>query len=186
MKPTYFETKKQRFKQTGNRSSASYTDHSNLLLGRQRERTNMCDQWRSDWSRHCDQTQWTAITIFTGMIGALLTYSYHQKGADFDPLIAFLGLWLTWLTIYYVASFKEFRRVLHNGLPEGDEKDFLQNKLNEKRIIWQWPAFLLTFTLLTIGWLWQFWQHGNHGWAIAFAIVFIVGVLSIWRRMKRI
>jgi uncharacterized membrane protein len=149
----------------------------------------MCDQWRTEWSRHYDQIQWTATTILTGVVAVLFAYSYQLENAKFDPLIAFLGLWLTWLTIYYVASCREFRRILHNGLSDGDEKNFLQNKnqaKNQKRLLWQWPALLLTFILLTIGWLWQLWRHGNHGWAIAFAIVFIVGISIILKRAKQI
>ncbi|MFH1671907.1 MAG: hypothetical protein ABIF87_00545 [Pseudomonadota bacterium] len=149
----------------------------------------MSDQWRTEWSRHYDQIQWTATTIFTGVVGVLLAYSYQQEKDKFDPVIAFLGLWLTWLTIYYVASCREFRRALHDGLPDGDEKNFLQNRnqeKNQKRVLWQWPSFLLTFILLTIGWLWQFWRHGNRGWAIAFAIFTLVGVPIIWKRGKPI
>lgn len=73
------------------------------------------------------------------MVGALLAYSYQQETDKFDPLIAFLGLWLTWLTVYYVASCREFRRILHDGLPDGDEKNFLQNRnqeKNQKRVLW--------------------------------------------------
>jgi hypothetical protein len=148
----------------------------------------MDDQWRTEWSRHYDQIQWTATTIFTGVIGVLFAYSYQQESAKFDLLIAFFGLWLTWLTIYYVASCREFRRILHDGLPDGDEKTFLQNKnseKNQKRVLRQGRAFLLTFILLTFGWLWQFWRHGYHCLAIVFMIVSIVGVLIIWKHGKR-
>jgi hypothetical protein len=147
----------------------------------------MSDQWRTEWSRHYDQIQWTATTIFTGVVGVLLAYSYQQDKDKFDLAIAFLGLCLTWLTIYYVASCREFRRVLHDSLPDGEEKDFLQNRTkapNQKRLLWQWPAFLLTFILLTIGWLWQFWRRDKQGWAIAFAVVSLVGVPYIWKRGK--
>ncbi len=147
----------------------------------------MSDQWRTEWSRHYDQIQWTATTIFTGVVGVLLAYSYQQENAKFDPLIAFLGLWLTWLTIYYAASCRELRKVLCEGLPDGDEKSFLLNKndkKNQRRVLWQWPAFLLTFILLTIGWLWQFWRHGNRASAISLAIVCIVGLPIIWKRGK--
>ena len=67
------------------------------------------------------------------------------------------------------------------------EKAFLQNRnraQNQKRLLWQWPAFLVTFILLTIGWLWQFWRHDKQGWAIAFAVVSLVGVPYIWKRGK--
>jgi len=147
----------------------------------------MSDQWRTEWSRHYDQIQWRAITIFTGVVGVLLAYSYRQENTEFDPVVAFLGLWLTWLTIYYVASCRELRKVLHEGLCGGDERDFLLNEnqeKNQKRVLWQWPAFLLTFILLTIGWLWQFWRHGSRAWAVSLAIVFVVGVPIIWKRGK--
>ena len=85
----------------------------------------MSNEWQSEWSRHYDQIQWTATTIFTGIIGALLAYSYQQDIEKFDPLITFIGLWLTWLMIYYVASCREFRDALHRSLPEGEERNFL-------------------------------------------------------------
>lgn len=135
----------------------------------------MSEQWRTDWSRHYDQIQWTTTMILTAAIAVLLAYSYSDK---FEPAIAFLGLWLTWLAVYYAASCREFRRLLHAGLPDGDEKRFLQNKYadkKQKRVLRQWPAFLMTFILLSAGWIWLFWKHDRHIFAIVFIITSIVG-----------
>lgn len=134
---------------------------------------HMNDQWRAEWSRHYDTIQWTATTILTGVIGALLAYSYSGK---FDPVLAFFGLWLTWTAIYYAASFRKFRNVLHKGMHDGDEKEFLMNG-GKKRLLRQWRVFLLTFVILSIGWLWLFWKHEKHCCAVVFSIISIVLVV---------
>ena len=88
----------------------------------------------------------------------------------------FVGLWLTWVTAYYAASFRELRRLLHESLPEGDEKDFLTNKgtFEGKRKLKQWRFFLATLALLTAAWLVLIWVNGFHCWAIALGTVSIV------------
>jgi hypothetical protein len=116
---------------------------------------HMTENWRTEWSRHFDQIQWTATTILTAGLGGLLVYSH----SEFNPWLAFIGLWLTLLTVYYAASFREFRRELHEGLADSDERTFLLNT-RRKRYLRQWPAFLLTFQLLTCAWLYQFWVYG--------------------------
>ncbi len=137
----------------------------------------MTENWRSDWSRHYDQIQWTATTIFTAAISGLLAYSYSREGAtafgnpsEFQPWLASIGLWLTWVTVYYAASCRELRRQFHESLPCGEEKHLL----NKSRKLRQWDVFLATFALFTAAWLWQYWMHGWHCLAVA------LGVISIW------
>lgn len=132
----------------------------------------MNDNWRVEWSRHFDHIQWTAITIWTAAVGGLLVYSLDHFDKNFSASIAFGGLWLSWITIYFTASFREFRRELCDGLPDGPEKAFLQNT-GKKRVLKQWPVFFVTFAFLTSAWLWQFWTHGWHCTAL------VLGTLSL-------
>src|SRR5688572_7968715 len=101
--------------------------------------TAMNENWRSEWSRHFDQIQWVAITILTTGAGGLLAYSLGSN--EFQPSIGFLGLWISALSIYYTASFREFRKQLHDAMPDNEERQFLENR---KRCFRQWPAFMLT------------------------------------------
>jgi len=96
-------------------------------------------------------------------IGGLLAFSYSQAGVPFDPWIPAIGLWLTWLAVYYAASCRELRRLLHDDLPAGDEKAFL-SKCRDLR---QWPVFLVTFAIITIAWLWHCWAHDWHWLSLA-------------------
>jgi hypothetical protein len=102
----------------------------------------------------------------------LLVYSLDHDDKKFSALIAFGGLWLSWITIYFTASFREFRRELCAGLPDGPEKSFLRNE-HKKRLLRQWPVFFTTFALLTAAWLWQFWTHGWHWTSL------VLGTLSL-------
>ncbi|MEK6279712.1 MAG: hypothetical protein AABN95_05095 [Acidobacteriota bacterium] len=73
---------------------------------------------------HFDQVQWTSIAILTAGVGGLLAYCY----STFNSWLALGGLWLTLLTVYYVASFRSTRRQIHESMPDGDEKAFLTSK----------------------------------------------------------
>lgn len=131
----------------------------------------MSDNWRSEWSRHFDQVQWTSTTILTAGVGGLLAYCY----SNFNSWVAFGGLWLTLLTVYYAASFRSTRRQIHAGIT-GDEKTFLTRKGSLR----QWPVFLLTFATITAAWLTLGWQHRwrwRFGFALAAAtVVFVIAV----------
>ena len=131
--------------------------------------------WRRDWSRHYDQIQWTATTILTGVIGALVTYSYSVRVGDLDRFVAYVGLALTWLSVYYAASFRELRHLLHENTENKDEKEFLTRLPHALK---QWPAFLVAFAVLAAAWVNLCWKHGWHVDAVICGgitiIVFIV------------
>lgn len=135
-------------------------------------------QWRTDWSRHYDKVQWTGTSILTAAVSILLVYSNTQ--GKFDPWLAFVGLWLTWLTVYYAASFRKFRRELLEGLPDCPEKSFLKND-PRRRVLAQWPLFLATFVMLTAGWVWGYWTNGYLYWAVGFGAASVVGFAFLAR-----
>jgi hypothetical protein len=112
--------------------------------------------WRSEWSRHYDQIQWIATTVFTTGIAALLSYSYSQT--DVNLWVISIGLWLTIVTVFYAVSFRELRHTLHLSLPEdSEERDFLLK--NRRRKLKQWPVFFITFASLTAAWARQFFRY---------------------------
>lgn len=121
--------------------------------------------WRSEWSRHYDQIQWTVTTILTGSVSGLVAYSYTVKVGDLDRFVLYLGFVLTWLTVYYAASFRELRRLLHTKIQDKEEKDFL---LDPPHKLKQWPVFLLAFFALAVALVILCLKHG---WCIN-AIVF--------------
>ncbi len=112
--------------------------------------------WQSEWSRHYDQIQWIATSIFTVAIGGLLTYSQIEK--KFTPEVGFLGLWLTAMTVFYAASFREKRRILHESLPEGEERSYLLGHPSRRRLA-QWNVFILTFLIIAADWTYLFWTN---------------------------
>ena len=113
--------------------------------------------WRIEWSRHYDQIQWTSTTILTGIIGGLLAHSYSIEVGHLDRVVVYSGFALTWLTVYYAASFREIRSLLHTKLPDGEEKNFLADMPHKMK---QWQPFLIVFGLLTVAWLRLCWKHG--------------------------
>ena len=118
----------------------------------------MTETWRSDWSRHYDQVQWTATTLLTAAIGGLLAFSYSQSEPSFEPWIPAIGLWLTWVAVFYAASCRELRRLLYDNVSNDEETIFLARP----RDLRQWPVFLATFAIITAAWLWHYWAHGWH------------------------
>src|SRR5437879_11425080 len=102
----------------------------------------MKDNWQSEWSRHYDQIQWIATTVFTTGIAALLSYSYSQP--DVNLWVTSIGLWLTMVTLFYAVSFRAQRYALHLSLPkDSKEREFLLH--NRQRKLKQWPVFFITF-----------------------------------------
>ncbi len=110
---------------------------------------------REEWSRHYDSVHWTQITVFTGVVAILVGYSI---GKDFSPWLSFLGLWMTNLTLYLTASFREYRRELALGIQDEEALRFLTNQAGVRGLP-MWPAFVLTFVLLDALWLKGFWEQ---------------------------
>lgn len=140
--------------------------------------------WKTEWSRHYDQIQWTATTILTGIVGALLAYAYSIP--QIDPFMVWIGCALTWLTVYYAASFRQLRSALHSvrnpaspGESEvGEELVFLSRLPHRLK---QWPAFIAAFALFSVAWCLLFRKHGFHGHALCSGITsfVVLVVLSI-------
>lgn len=145
-----------------------------------RRKLRMSDNWRSEWSRHYDQIQWIATTVFTAGIAGLLSYSYSQTTVD--PWIISIGLWLTIVTVYYAVSFRNLRDNLHNGLlEESEERNFLME--NRQRRLKQWPVFFLTFVVLMAAWIRQFFRYDYRlGLVVGLLTLFVVAWL--WDKGK--
>ena len=137
------------------------------------------NNWRSEWSRHYDQIQWIATTLFTAGIGALLTFSYSQ--ATPSLVITLIGVWLTIVTVVYAVSFRNTRDQLHNNLPDLDERDFLIR--NRQRRLRQWSVFFVTFVGFIAAWVRQFFRS-DYRLGITARIVALITLVWLWERAK--
>ena len=115
--------------------------------------------WRPEWSRHYDSVQWTSIYVFTTGVLILLAYAYSGTAGK-SPMLCFLGLWFTNVTVYFTAGFREFRNVLRDGVKNPEEYDFLIDR-SQARAVRMWPVFLITFGFVDCGWLNLYWQQGH-------------------------
>lgn len=101
-----------------------------------------------DWSRHLDTLMWGVTTLLGGGNGALLVYSSSQS--SFDAWFCAMGIFLTVLMAYFVASFRAQRRIFHDLLAEKDEETFAYAR-NPSQLK-QWPAFMLVIALFLGSW----------------------------------
>ena len=127
----------------------------------------MNDSERVEWSRHYDSVQWTSISVFTAAIGLLLGYVLtNAPGVDLG--LCLIGWWLTNLTVYFTTGFREFRRQLHLAMTDRDLVAFITDK-DRTRGFAMWRAFLITFLLADLSWLWPLWVQNHASEALAIA-----------------
>jgi len=95
----------------------------------------------SNWSRHYDSLLWNTTTIFTGLFGGLLAFCYKE---NFMILSAF-GFLLCPIPVYFAASFRESRDIVHSHMSE----DFRKALFLQRRLL-QWPLYIIIFISLEI------------------------------------
>lgn len=134
--------------------------------------------WASDWSRHYDDIQWKAVTMFTAAEVLILAYAIK----DFDPmrqqnqvyLLGFIGIFINLLIAYYSASFREKRRHIHESILDSHERVFIKDK---KHGLPQWPVYLSFYWSLTVIWIYLCQQAGLEDFWVICAVV---GSTGIW------
>ena len=135
--------------------------------------------WRNEWSRHYDQIQWTATTILTGIVGGLVAYSYTVNVGKLNRVVVYVGFALTWLSVYYAASFRELRQLLHANMENKNEEEFLSRLPHKLK---QWPAFLVAFGVLAAAWVNLCWKHEWRVDAVVCGVITIVAFVVLSKR----
>jgi hypothetical protein len=98
------------------------------------------------WSRHVDLIMWTVVTLLTGGNGALYIYCFK----NFHPWLCALGVILTILMAYFVASFRSHRRTIHAKLRILDQEAY--NVACNPSKLKQWYAILVVLALFAFSW----------------------------------
>lgn len=155
--------------------------------------------WQSEWSRHFDQIQWTAISIMmTGNVGLVaFTIAGGWKaipdGSELDKsklgwdLLGVLGIALTLMTTFYAASFRRRRFDLHSqNIARTAEGKYLASRargetfsLKTGSLPGQWRLFMLFHVLLAGLYVTHVWL-ATSGLAILIAIAGGILLGYIW------
>jgi phosphoglycerol transferase MdoB-like AlkP superfamily enzyme len=104
------------------------------------------------WSRHYDSVHWTVIYIFTAGVAALLSFAASSSYNWRIWFIWILGFAFTNLTVYFTASFREFRAAILFEIADEDVAKFLTDA-NGSRRLGMWLPFVLSYALLDACWL---------------------------------
>jgi len=88
--------------------------------------------------------------LMIGAVGALLVYCAEH----FDTWLCLVGIILTVLCAFFVASFRALRRGIHSHL----EPDLVR-LLRGPRALKQWVAFLVFEFVLLVSWVRLLWCH---------------------------
>jgi len=125
----------------------------------------VCDKrngaWQSEWSRHYDVLLWTVTGLLTTANLGLLAFAFsgYMKdwGSGFLIVAAVLGLWLTFCMLFFPASFRERRYMVHESIPEGYMKRHLDPDRSEPRgekpKLRQWVVLRVNCAILGFVWL---------------------------------
>lgn len=70
------------------------------------------------WSRHYDTLVWTVTGIFAGADGGLLLYAFSTEKPAW--IVCVIGISLTVLAVYFIASFRSARRIVHSKMKDED------------------------------------------------------------------
>jgi len=144
----------------------------------------MNDEDRQTWSRHYDVLQWAVITIVSAGVGTLVAASFNASTKDqLWPEIA--GLALTILGVSYVASFRIFRKQLHQAIADPDLRAFLNNP-GGTRCIKQWVLFVGSLLVVDVVLIYRLVEKGHVscvvGSILLLAMTLILG--AIWASGK--
>ncbi len=93
----------------------------------------------SNWSRHYDTLLWNSTTAFVGLLGALAAVSFE----NFHWLLSVVGLSFSFVPVYFAASFRESRDIVHKAMSPG-----LRVIVFSDRRLKQWPLFVFIFICL--------------------------------------
>lgn len=147
----------------------------------------MDDAMRQEWTRHYDIIQWQVITIFTAGVGGLFVYAFNDDKHQLWP--EFIGMLLTVLGVFYVASFRRFRFNLHNNINNLELNTFLKDPdYDRSKYLHQWNAFWLSFFIIDWFFTYKLWRNASYlrfdfglrgRFLLIFSVLlFIVSVLS--------
>jgi hypothetical protein len=103
-----------------------------------------------NWSRHYDSTLWTVTSIFIAANSGLLAYAYTNKQLDWK--LSIIGVFLTWISFFFAASFRSLRRKLNDYLDDNDRKKDIPYLRSQSAVFRQWPIYLLVHSVFLVFW----------------------------------
>jgi len=96
-----------------------------------------------EWARHYDILFWTYTTLMTTVIGGLLIYNVR----NFNLWLSILGMFVTIVSVYFAASFRELRH-----LATGKFDNELQQLFKKRRLAHQWYWYCCLFVVIEVFW----------------------------------
>ncbi|MDO8769974.1 MAG: hypothetical protein Q7K57_14955 [Burkholderiaceae bacterium] len=131
------------------------------------------DSELSNWSRHYDTLLWNTTTIFAGLFGGLIAFSYQMF---FAPL-SVAGMLLCPIPVYFAASFRESRDLVHVQMSEE-----LRLALFSGRKLVQWPLYVFIFIVLEALFFYLLTEHLPEyfiAWCALFLVTAIITATGI-------
>ncbi len=148
-------------------------------MGDDNDSDRLNDAMCKELSLHYDSLQWSVITISTAGVGALLGISFDQA----KKWPGFCGLALSVLGVFYVASFRSFRKNIHDEIKNPVLSAMLRNP-NPLRFLHQWEVFVLSFAVIDVIFVYNLARGINRCWVL-FVCVLVGTALIFLYRMGR-
>jgi hypothetical protein len=119
-----------------------------------------------EWSRHYDQVQWTITAILAAVLAAAAAKAFDDR----SRVSCAVGIVVANVLLFYAASFREMRFLLHRRLSVR-QRDFFS--FPGRRAMSTWKVLCLTVAAVEVALAWRLYQLTGH-W---FALVILAGVL---------
>ena len=119
------------------------------------------------WSMHYDSLLWVVTSIFAAAIGGLLVHQFSK----FNYLLSTFGLVITFIPVYFAASFRELMDRANNNIDAETKGILFKN-----RKFPQWYLFVVIFCALEFLWLSILLSTENNLWRLWLSIIIFITV----------